>query len=177
MRTAFVQCLLELAEQDRRVFLLTADLGWSALEVFAQRFPRQFLNVGVAEQNLVGIATGLAKVGYVPFAYSIATFVSMRCYEQFRDGPVLHRLPVRLVGMGGGFSYGHAGPTHFGMEDLALARLQPGALALAPADAAQARSVLRALVRHPGPAYLRLDKSDEPDVPGLGGRFALDTPE
>jgi transketolase len=177
MRKAFIDTLLELAEQDPRVFLLTADLGWSVLETFARRFPRRFLNVGVAEQNLIGVATGLARTGYQPFAYSIATFISMRCYEQFRDGPVLHRLPVRLIGMGGGFSYGHAGPTHFGMEDLALARLQPAVTALAPADSAQTRAVVKCLPALPGPAYLRVDKTEEPDIPGLAGRFAIDTPE
>jgi transketolase len=177
MRNAFAQTLLELAAQDRRVFLLTADLGWSVLDTFADRFPERFLNVGVAEQNLASIATGLAKAGYIPFAYSIATFASMRCYEQFRDGAVCHGLPVRLVGMGGGFAYGHAGRSHYSMEDLALARVQPGLMTLAPADSAQTRTVVQALLDLPGPAYLRLDKAEEADIPGLEGRFAPDRPE
>ena len=96
MRKAFVDSLCELAARDSRVMLLTADLGWSVLEPFAERFPERFVNVGVAEQNMIGIATGLARQGFVPFAYSIATFASMRCYEQFRNGPVLHALPVRV---------------------------------------------------------------------------------
>ena len=101
----------------------------------------------------------------------------MRCYEQFRNGPVFHGLPVRVIGMGGGFSYGHAGPSHFSLEDLALARLQPGALALAPVDSAQTRSILLQLQAVPGPAYLRLDKTEEPDIPALNGLFAFNAPQ
>jgi transketolase len=177
MRTALVEALCALAAGDGRVMLLTADLGWGALEPFASAFPDRFLNVGVAEQNLMGVATGLALEGAVPFAYSIATFATMRCYEQFRDGPVLHRLPVRLVGMGGGFAYGHAGPTHHALEDLSITRALPGVTVVAPADPSQARAAVRATADLPGPVYLRIDKNPQPDIPGLSGRFALDRPE
>jgi transketolase len=172
-----MEALIELAEADRRVFLLTADLGWSVVEPFAQRFPDRFLNVGVAEQNMLGIATGLAQVGYVPFAYSIATFSSMRCYEQIRNGPVLHQLPVRVVGIGGGYAYGHAGPTHHALEDLCIARAQPGLTVLAPADRAQAKSVMYATAKLAGPAYLRIGKAAGRELPGLNGRFALHRPD
>jgi transketolase len=177
MRTAFVSALCEIAAGDPRVMLLTADLGWSVLERFAAAYPDRFLNVGVAEQNMLGLATGLALAGRVPFVYSIATFAAMRGYEQFRDGAVLHRLPVRVVGIGGGFSYGHAGPTHHALEDLTIMRTQPGVTVIAPADNAQAGSAVRATVHLPGPVYLRLDKTDYPDIAGLGGRFELDAPE
>lgn len=177
MRTAFIETLCALAAADPRVMLLTADLGWSVLEPFAAAFPGRYMNVGVAEQNLLGVATGLALEGHVPFVYSIATFASMRGYEQFRDGAVLHHLPVRVVGIGGGFAYGHAGPTHHALEDLSITRTQPGVTVLAPADGSQARQVLWASARLPGPVYLRIDKNDQPDLPGLEGRFALDTPE
>jgi transketolase len=177
MRTAFIRSLCELATTDPRVMLLTADLGWSVVEPFARAFPDRFVNVGVAEQNMLGVATGLAIEGKIPFAYSIATFSSMRCYEQFRDGPVLHHLPVRVVGIGGGFSYGHAGPTHHAIEDLTIARTQPGVIVLAPADPAQTRSVILATHDMPGPVYLRVDKASFPSIPTLGGRFAVDTPE
>jgi transketolase len=176
MRNAFVEALCDLAAADARVMLLTADLGWSVLEPFAKRFPDRFLNVGVAEQNMLGVATGLAREGHVPFAYSIATFASMRCYEQFRDGAVLHHLPVRVVGIGGGFSYGHAGPTHHALEDLTISRTQPGVTVAAPADNAQTRALIRATADVPGPMYLRIDKNEFPDIPGLKGAFALDTP-
>jgi transketolase len=176
MRTAFVDGLCELAGRDERVMLLTADLGWSVLERFAQRFPDRFVNVGVAEQNMLGIATGLAREGLVPFAYSIATFATMRCFEQIRNGPVLHRLPIRIVGTGGGFAYGNAGPTHHAIEDLSIARTLPGLAVVAPADGAQTRTVLQRSRRHAGPMYLRIDKSDQPDIAALDGRFAFDRP-
>lgn len=177
MRTAFVDGLVAMAEADDRVFLLTGDLGWSVLERFAQRFPERFLNAGVAEANMAGLATGLARAGFVPFAYSIATFASMRCYEAVRNGPVLHGLPVRIVGIGGGYAYGHAGPTHHALEDLAIYRCQPGMTVLAPADPRQLRSVLEALKDLPGPAYLRVGKGGNAEVPGLEGRFGWGRPE
>jgi transketolase len=113
----------------------------------------------------------------VPFVYSIATFASMRGYEQFRNGPMLHKFPVRVVGIGGGFAYGHAGPTHHAVEDLAILRTQPGVAVIAPADGAQARTILFATRDLSGPAYLRIDKADWPDIPELNGRFQFDAPE
>ncbi len=177
MRTEFINTLMDMAAADPRIFLLTADLGWSVLEPFAQAFPDRFLNVGVAEQNLAGIATGLAQVGAIPYIYSIANFVTMRCYEQLRNGPVLHRLPVRVVGVGGGFAYGHAGPSHHALEDLAILRAQPALTVIAPADPAQTRTALRATAGLPGPVYLRVGKGGNSEIPGLHGRFALDRPE
>ena len=177
MRTAFIDTLVEQAEADERIFLLTADLGWTVLERFADRFKDRFLNVGVAEANMAGIATGLAQAGYVPFIYSIATFTSMRCYEAVRNGPLLHRLPVRIVGIGGGYAYGHAGATHYALEDLAIARTQPGMSVLAPADPPQTRTVMQATRELRGPAYLRLGKGGNPVVPGLEGRFSFGRPE
>ena len=97
MRSAFIQSLVALAERDPRVVLLTGDLGFTVIEDFAERFPNRFFNVGVAEQNMLGVATGLAEAGYVPFVYSIATFATMRPYEFIRNGPLLHGLPVRVV--------------------------------------------------------------------------------
>jgi transketolase len=177
MRSALVETLCEQAATDERIFLLTADLGWSVLEKFAICFPRRFLNVGVAEQNMLGIAAGLALEGYTPFVYSIATFASMRGYEQFRNGAMLHRLPVRVIGIGGGFSYGHAGPTHHALEDLAIMRAQPAVVVLAPADSAQARQAVRVTGDVPGPVYLRIDKADPPNLSALQGRLTLDQPE
>jgi transketolase len=177
VRKAFVDALLELAEEDDRIFLLTGDLGWSVLEEFAARKPKRFLNAGVAEANMAGLAAGLAQAGFVPFIYSIATFSSMRCYEQVRNGAVAHRLPVRVVGIGGGYAYGHAGPTHHALEDLAIGRAQPGLTVIAPADPAQAKSVVRATAELRGPAYFRIGKGGNPPVPGLDGRFALGRPE
>lgn len=177
MRNAFVGALVEQAATDDRVFLLTGDLGWSVLEKFSDKYPDRFLNAGVAEQNMVGMATGLAQAGYVPFAYSIATFSSMRPYEQLRDGAILHQLPVRIVGVGGGYAYGHAGPTHFALEDLCIMRAQPGLTVIAPADPAQTVAVVQAIRDLSGPVYLRVGKGGNAPVPGLAGRFAFGRPE
>ncbi|MGH2981774.1 MAG: transketolase family protein [Solirubrobacterales bacterium] len=172
MRGAFIDALVEVAEDDDSVALLTGDLGFSVLEPFAERFPSRFFNAGVAERNMVGLATGMASNGMRPYAYSIATFASMCAYEFLRNGAVLHDLPVRLVGIGGGVDYGHNGPTHYAMEDIALMRPQPGLAVVAPADPEQARSATLATAGLPGPAYLRIGKSETP-VPGLDGRFEL----
>ena len=172
MRNAFVETLVEVGAADERVLLLTGDLGYTALEPFAERFPERFFNVGVAEQNMLGMATGLGEAGFTPFVYSIATFASMRPYEFFRNGAVLHQLPVRVVGMGGGLDYGPNGLSHYALEDVALMRAQPDLTVLVPADADQASEAVRAIGSIPGPVYLRLEKDGSP-VPGLGGRFEL----
>src|SRR5262249_35500263 len=173
MRQAFATTLAELAAGDPRVLLLTGDLGYLALEPFADRFPDRFLNAGVAEQNMVGLATGLAEAGYLPFVYSIVTFASLRPYEFIRNGPVLHQLPVRIVGVGGGFEYGTAGSSHHGLEDVGVMRIQPGLTSIPPADAQQTRTALAATYDLPGPVYYRLGKDDKTTVPGLDGRFVL----
>jgi transketolase len=172
VRDDFIAELTELAAQDERVVLLTGDLGYMVLDVFSSRFPDRFFNVGVAEQNMVGMATGLAEAGYVPFVYSIATFASLRPYEFIRNGPVLHELPVRIVGVGGGFDYGVNGITHFALEDYAVMRTQPGLTVVAPADSAQARAAVRATRELSGPIYFRVGKRGTA-VPGLDGRFTL----
>ena len=184
MRYAFVTTLLELAEQDERILLLTGDLGYTVLEPFAEKFPNRsdlrrsrFFNVGVAEQNMVGVGTGLAEAGHIPFLYSIATFAAIRPYEFIRNGPALHRLPVRIVGVGGGFEYGSAGPTHWALEDIALMRAQPGMTIVAPADHLQTRTALLETWDLPGPVYYRLGKDDKTTIPGLEGRFALGRPQ
>jgi transketolase len=172
VRNEFVQALVELGESDERVVLLTGDLGYAALEPFVGRFPDRFFNVGVAEQNMVGLATGLAEAGFTPFVYSIATFASMRPYEFIRNGPVLHELPVRVVAMGGGLDYGPNGMTHYALEDVALMRVQPDLTVLVPADADQASAAVRATQGMAGPAYLRLEKQGTP-IRGLDARFEL----
>jgi transketolase len=173
MRITFAKTLVELAERDARVLLLTGDLGFMVLEPFVQRFPDRFFNMGVAEQNMIGVATGLAEAGFLPFVYSIATFATLRGYEFLRNGPALHQLPVRIVGVGGGFEYGTAGTTHYGLEDLGVLRLQPEMTVIAPADFQQARTALLETWDHPGPVYYRLGKDEQTTIPGLDGRFAL----
>lgn len=173
MRAAVIRTLIELAERDSRVALLTGDLGFMVVEPFAERFPDRFWNVGVAEQEMVGIATGLAEAGFIPFTYSIATFSALRPYEFVRNGPVLHQLQVRVLAVGGGFEYGSAGPTHHALEDIAVMRALPGLTVLAPADFGQAAAAVRATWDIPGPVYFRLGKNDKALVAGLDGRFSL----
>lgn len=177
MRRAFAETLAELAAADPRIVLLTGDLGFMALDPFSDAHPDRFFNVGVAEQNMVGVATGLAEAGYVPFVYSIAPFAALRPFEFIRNGPVAHNLPVRIVGVGGGFEYGSNGLSHFGLEDIGVMRTQPGLRIVMPCDGEQARSALRATWDYPGPMYVRLGKDDRLVVPGLGGRFAVERAE
>jgi transketolase len=172
MRQAFVHTLCELAENDPRIVLLTGDLGYMALEPFRDRYPKRFLNSGVAEQNMIGMATDLAEAGLIPFAYSIATFASLRAFEFIRNGPVFHQLPVRIVGMGMGFEYGHAGPSHHAVEDVAVLRTLPGLGIIVPADSPQAEMAIRRTWDADGPLYYSLGKDDKALVPGLNGRFA-----
>lgn len=173
MRKAFSETLAGIAKQDSRVLLLTADLGYMALEPFAEAIPAQFFNVGVAEQNMVGVATGLAEAGFIPFVYSIVTFATLRAFEFIRNGPIAQRLPVRVVSVGGGMEYGTNGISHYGVEDVALMRSQPGMTILCPCDSAQTRAAVAATWNLPGPVYLRLGKDDRVIVPGLEGRFEL----
>jgi transketolase len=173
MRRAFVETLAEIARRDPRVVLLTGDLGYMALEPFRNEFPERFFNCGVAEQNMIGVATGLAESGFLPFAYSIATFAALRPFEFVRNGPVLHRLPVRVVGMGMGFDYGHQGPTHHAVEDVGVMRTLPGLLVVVPADPAQAAAAVRATWSLDRPIYFSLGKDDRATVAGLDGRFGV----
>jgi len=171
VRTAFIHSLVALAERDPRVVLLTGDLGFTVVEDFAERFPDRFVNVGVAEQNMLGVATGLAEAGFIPFTYSIATFATMRPYEFIRNGPLLHGLPVRVIGVGTGLDYGVNGITHYALEDVALMRVQPKMMVVAPADPDQARTAVAATSEVLGPIYFRVGKGAE-SIPELGGRFS-----
>jgi transketolase len=173
MRKTFTQTLIDLADRDPRVLLLTGDLGFMVLEPFIERHPDRFFNAGVAEQNMLGMATGLAQAGFIPFCYSIVTFAALRPYEFIRNGAILQHLPVRVVSVGGGFEYGDAGPTHHGVEDIAIMRAQPGMMTVAPADAAQARTAIQATWDMPTPIYYRLGKDDAYTLPGLDGAFAV----
>lgn len=162
MRTTFIEALIAAAERDPRIWLLTADLGYSVLERFAQAFPDRYVNVGVAEQNLIGMAAGLARTGLKPFVYSIANFPTLRCFEQIRNDVCYHNADVKIVAVGGGLAYGAQGYTHHGVEDLGAMRLLPGMTVVAPGDPVETRLATIALADHAGPAYLRLGKAKEP---------------
>jgi transketolase len=164
LRTSFVEALFELARQDERIVLVTGDLGFSVLERFRDELPKQYVNAGVAEQNMTSLAVGMALSGKIAFTYSIANFPTLRCLEQVRNDVCYHAANVKIVAVGGGFAYGAAGASHHATEELGVMRLMPGLTVVAPADPVEARAAARALVEHPGPCYLRLGKAGEASV-------------
>lgn len=164
MRTAFLQTLFELARKDDRIVLITGDLGFTVVEPFMNELPKQFVNAGVAEQNMMGMAAGMALSGKIVFAYSIANFPTMRCLEQIRNDVCYHRVNVKIVAIGGGFAYGAMGVTHHATEDIGVMRMLPALTVMAPGDPLETRHATRAAVEHSGPCYLRLGKAGEPNV-------------
>ena len=164
MRNAFIDELVRLAAEHPQVGLVVGDLGYSVVEPFADRFPDRFINAGVAEQNMTGLAAGMASEGYHVFTYSIANFPTMRCFEQVRNDVCYHGYPVRVVAVGGGLTYASQGYTHHGVEDIGVMRALPGMTVIAPGDPAEAAAATKALCSMPGPAYLRLGKAGEPKV-------------
>jgi transketolase len=175
MRTAFIETLCELAQHDDRIWLITADLGYSVLERFADRFPDRYVNVGVAEQNMTGVAAGLARCGKIAFTYSIANFPTLRCLEQVRNDVCYHESSVKVVAVGGGFAYGSLGYTHHGVEDLGIMRTLPNMAVIAPGDPVEARLATRAVAERRGPCYLRLGKANEPVVHAHEPAFRIGT--
>lgn len=158
MRDAFIATLSELAAQDQRVVLITGDLGYGVLNGFAERFPNQFINAGVAEQNMTALACGMALSGWRVYTYSIGNFPTLRCLEHIRNDICYHDADVTVVAIGGGFSYGQLGMSHFATEDLAIMRALPNMRVVAPTEKWEAQDLVRDLAKTPGPAYLRLDK-------------------
>jgi len=171
MRNEALRTLEELAAVDDRIVFLTGDLGFGVVEPFFERFPERSFNVGVAEQGMVAIATGLAEAGLLPFVYSIAPFATLRPFEFIRNGPVFQGLPVRIMGVGGGMEYGINGPSHYALEDVGVLRTLPGLTIIAPADRAQARAAIEATWDVPGPVYYRLSKFGTEAIEGLDGRW------
>ncbi|MEQ1760385.1 MAG: transketolase C-terminal domain-containing protein [Vicinamibacterales bacterium] len=164
MRTAFFETLVTLAGQDERIMLMTGDLGFGVIESFARAYPKRFINAGVAEQNMTGVATGLALSGKIVFTYSIANFPTLRCLEQIRNGPCYHRANVKVVAVGGGLIYGALGMSHHATEDLAVMRALPNITIMAPGDPAETIAATEALAKMDGPAYLRLGRAGDPRV-------------
>lgn len=161
MRNNFIKKLIEIANKDKRVVLLTADLGFSVLEDFANKFPDRFYNVGVSEQNMIGIATGLAESGFIPFTYSIAPFSLLRPYEFIKNGPILHNFPVRIIAIGPGFEYGNLGSTHHLIEDIAITRLFPNLSIYSPINSKNASSILEKSYLENNPIYYRIGKNKD----------------
>lgn len=164
MRNAFADEVTRLGERDARVVLLSGDIGNKLFDRFRERCPGRFINCGIAEQNMIGVAAGLALSGLRPIVYTIAPFTTTRCYEQIRIDLCYHRAPVLVVGTGAGLSYAELGPTHHSLEDLAIMRVLPDMSVLAPCDEAELRHGMAAALRQPGPCYMRIGKKGEPRV-------------
>ena len=178
MREAFFSALLESARGDDRVFLVVGDLGFSVVDRFAEEFPGRFVNAGVAEQNMIALAAGLALSGKIVFTYSIANFTVFRCLEQIRNDVCYHNLDVKICAVGGGFAYGALGFSHHATEDLAVMRALPNMTVVAPGDPVEAALATRAVAAAPGPCYLRLGRSGEqrihaPEIPFRIGQAIL----
>lgn len=164
MRNAFADELLKLAERDERIVLLSGDIGNRLFDKFKAKFPNRFYNCGVAEQNMVGMAAGMALCGLKPICYTIASFAVVRCLEQIRIDVCYHNLPVVIVGVGAGLGYAELGATHHSCEDIAMLRALPEMAVLCPGDPLEVRGALAAAAGHDGPVYLRLGKKGEPIV-------------
>jgi len=164
LRTAFIDTLRELARIDDRIFLLTADMGYSVFETFRDEFPDRFLNTGIAEQNTIGVAAGLASRGKIVFVYSIIPFVTMRCFEQVRLDLAYNFMNVKLVGVGAGLTYGPLGSSHHALEDIAIMRSLPDMTVLCPGDPIETRELIKRSYEYEGPVYIRLGKNGEPKI-------------
>ena len=160
MRKTFINILVQIAEKDERIYLLTADMGYGLVEPFAKRFPDRFINVGVAEQNMIGIATGLALSGKIPFVYSIGNFPTLRCIEHIRNDICYHNLNVNIVAGNTGLTYGALGSSHHATEDIAIMRALPNMSVIVPSDKIEVSLATKAIAALKTPCYLRLGKAD-----------------
>lgn len=159
MRKTFINTLIECAKKDESIFVLVGDLGFSVFEEFASLFPDRYINVGVAEQNMTGIAAGLAYEGYKLITYSIGNFNTLRCFEQIRNDVCYHNLNVKIVSVGAGFSYGSQGYTHFAIEDIAAMRLLPNMRVYSPSTINEMEFVTNQLFTENSPCYVRIGSS------------------
>ena len=161
MRTTFINQLVEEARQNERIFLLVGDLGFHVVEPFAEAFPERFLNVGICEQNMAGIAGGLAMNDWIVYCYSIGNFPTLRCIEQIRNDIVYYNSNVRIVSVGAGYAYGSQGVSHQATEDVAMLRSLPNMVVCSPSDPVETKMLVHLSVTHQGPMYIRLGKAGE----------------
>lgn len=173
MRKKSLNCVLEMARRDPRVVFIGSDLGVGTLEEFRREMPERFFMEGVAEQNIIGMAAGLALEGFIPYVNTIATFLTRRCYEQVAVDLCYHNLPVRLIANGGGLVYAPLGPTHLAIEDMGIMRALPNMTVLAPADAAEMGRLVPQTLDVPGPVYIRLGKGGDPVVTPADDQSAI----
>ena len=173
MRDAFVNKLTQLAETDKKIFFITGDLGFGVFDNFSEKFPEQYLNVGVAEQNMIGVGTGLALEGRSVFVYSIANFSTLRCLEQIRNDAAYHEANITIVASGGGFTYGALGMSHHATEDIAIMRSLPNIKVEAPCTAWEAYCATEELAKSSGVGYLRIEKGGQTSPPYKDSNFQL----
>ena len=164
MRTNFINQLIEEARRNEKIFLLVGDLGYHVIEPFAEEFPDRFLNVGIAEQNMAGIAAGLAMTGYNVYFYSIGNFPTIRCLEQIRNDIAYHQANVKVVSVGAGYAYGSLGATHQATEEIGALRVLPNIVVATPGDPLEARAITKISASYDGPMYIRLGKAGEKTV-------------
>jgi len=173
MRKVFFETFENIARKESNVFLLIGDLGVKFFENFKNIDPDRFINVGVAEQNMIGVAAGLAMSGKNAYCYSIIPFLTMRTFEQIRIDLCYNNLPVKLLGAGGGIVYGLEGVTHHAIEDIAVMRALPNMTVVAPGDAKEAEALALASVHHPGPLYIRFGRDSDPIIHGDDFKFEI----
>ena len=164
MRAEFARKILAIAKSNPKVVFLSGDLGYMALEDVREALGNRFINTGVAEQNMISVAAGLAATGFIPVVYSIAPFATLRPFEQIRNDVCLHNLPVKIIGNGGGYGYGIMGATHHALEDVAVMKTLPNMTVYVPSFAGDVERCLEAMFSSPGPSYLRMGKA----VPKFG---------
>jgi transketolase len=173
VRDRFIKRLVELARRDRRIVLITGDLGFGVFDEYRQLLPEQFINAGVAEQQMTMLATGMALEGHIVFTYSIGNFPTLRCLEMIRNDAAYHEANVKVVAIGGGFSYGALGISHHATEDLTIMRSLPNMTVVSPTGFWEATEATEALAYTNGTTYLRLDKSHGLDTPKPDEKFIL----
>lgn len=161
MRNTVINRITHHAKRHKEIFLIAGDAGFGVLDDFKKSFPSRFLNLGVAEQNMISFAAGLANAGHKPFVYNIIPFLLYRCYEQVRNDICYQRLPVTLVGIGSGVTYAPQGVTHYSVEDIAIARTLPNLVILSPSDPIEAAASADYAVKSQRPVYIRLAKTGE----------------
>lgn len=162
MRNHFAEEITKLAAENKKIFLLSGDIGNKLFDTYKEKYPERFMNCGVAEANMMGMAAGLALSGYRPIIYTITPFVTTRCFEQIRVDVCYHKQPVIIVGVGSGLCYASLGPTHHSCEDIAIMRMLPEMSVMCPADPYEVRGAIRAALKHNGPVYIRMGKKGEP---------------
>lgn len=176
MRDIFIDSLFNLAKRDKNVFLITADLGFKIFDKFEKFLPKQYLNVGVAEQNMIGVATGIGLQDCKVFVYSIANFATMRCLEQIRNDAAYHNINLTIVASGGGFNYGSLGMSHHATEDIAIMRSLPNVKVYTPSSSWEVKNIMRFITKKKGVKYLRIEKESNIFPPKKYSKFIFEEP-